>query len=275
MKIGIIGTGSIGSVLTEAFISSGTLLPENIYIYNRSPDKALHLQKSFPGIQVVQTTDQIAQKAKLLFVCVRQPDLKPLLETLSPSLTSDHCVMSTASAVSTEQLETILSCSCGRVIPSVTNAVASGGILYSFGCSCRLDWQTKLIGLLDQISGVAFKADDANVRAASDLTGCGPAFFSKMACMYAEQAAQHGLTKEQGEELAVHMMIGLGEMLKKKEWTLEMLIKRTAAKGGVTGRGLAVIDSYAGELFSSLCRMTQQKAAEDRKEASAEFGITK
>ncbi len=273
MNIGIIGTGSIGTVLTEAFITSSALLPENIYIYNRSPEKALQLRSSFPGVQFCQSVDQVTKKAKLLFVCVRQPDLKQLLETISPLLTTEHCVISTASAVSTDQMEAILSCSCGRVIPSVTNSAASGGILYTFGQSCHSNWQITILRLLKQISGIVFEADDKVVRAASDLTGCGPAFFSKMACMYADQAVHYGLTKEEAEQLAVHMMIGLGDMLKKKEWTLETLTERTAAKGGVTGRGIAVIDSYAGELFSLLCRMTQQKAAEDRKEASAAFGI--
>ncbi|OMP67618.1 pyrroline-5-carboxylate reductase dimerization domain-containing protein [Domibacillus epiphyticus] len=274
MNIGIIGTGSIGTVLTESLITSKAVAPEKIYVYNRSPEKAYQLQKSFPGIHVARNINEIAEEAYLLFVSVRQPDMKPLLETLSKSTTVHHCVISTASAVSTTQMESVLPCSCARVIPSVTNTISSGGILYSFGDSCGIDWQKKVTGLLDKIAGAAFKVDDETIRAASDLTGCGPAFFSKMAKMYAQQTVKYGLENEQAEEMAFHMMIGLGEMLKKKEWSLETLTERTTAKGGVTERGMVVIEEYAVDLFSSLCRMTQKKAAEDRKEASAAFGIT-
>ncbi|MEM1502234.1 late competence protein ComER [Domibacillus sp. 8LH] len=273
MNIGIIGTGSIGTVLTEALMFAAAAEPENIVLHNRTREKALHLKALFPGIHVCQTTKELVKKTQLIFVCVRQPDLKPLLESIEPFLTQEHCVLATASAVSTKQMESIISCSCGKVIPSVTNTVASGGILYSFGDSCENDWQQKVTGLLNQIASVALETDDNIIRAASDLTGCGPAFFSKMAVMYADEAVTYGLTKSQAETLAFHMMIGLGELLKQKDWTLEMLTERTAAKGGVTGRGLTVIESEAGELFASLCRMTQQKAAEDRKEASAAFGI--
>lgn len=273
MKIGIIGTGSIGTVLAEAFLSCATITPENIFLYNRTIEKAQQLKEDFPGAHVCRATEDVVKKAQLIFVCVRQPDLKPLLESIAPFLTDEHCVLSTASAVSTKQMESVIPCPCGKVIPSVTNTAAAGGILYSFGQSCGPDWQKKVIGLLEQIAGVALETDDTIIRAASDLTGCGPAFFSKMAVMYAEEAATYGLTKSQSEILAFHMMIGLGELLKQKEWTLEQLTERTAAKGGVTGRGITVIESDAGELFTSLCRMTQQKAAEDRKEASAAFGI--
>ncbi|WP_046173889.1 pyrroline-5-carboxylate reductase dimerization domain-containing protein [Domibacillus indicus] len=274
MKIGIIGTGSIGTVLAEAFLSSSAVAPEDLFLYNRTIEKAEQLKMTFPGVHVCQTAEETAKKARLLFVCLRQPDLKPLLESIAPSLTAGHCVFSTASAVSIKQMESVLPCPCGKVIPSVTNSAAAGGILYSFGESCGPAWQKHLTGLFEQIAGVALEADDRIVRAASDLTGCGPAFFSKMAVMYAEEAARYGLTKEQAEILSFHMMIGLGELLKQKNWTLEKLTERTAAKGGVTARGLKVIESEAGNLFALLCRMTQQKAAEDRKEASAAFGIT-
>ncbi|MCP3764298.1 NAD(P)-binding domain-containing protein [Domibacillus sp. A3M-37] len=273
MKIGIIGTGSIGTVLAEALLSTSAVAPENIFLYNRTIEKAQQLKTDFPGAHVCRTTEEVVKKARLIFVCLRQPDLKPLLQSIAPFLTAEHCVLSTASAVSIKQMESVIPCPCGKVIPSVTNTAAAGGILYSFGQSCGPDWRKKVIGLLEQIAGVALEADDNVVRAASDLTGCGPAFFSKMAVMYANEAATYGLTKSQAETLAFHMMIGLGELLKQKDWTLEMLPERTAAKGGVTGRGLTVIESEAGELFAALCRMTQQKAAEDRKEASAAFGI--
>ncbi|OLN23419.1 hypothetical protein BTO30_05515 [Domibacillus antri] len=273
MNIGIIGTGSIGTVLTESFIGSKALPPENIYVYNRTHEKALLLQKSFPGIHVCENIEETTEQACLLFVSVRQPDLKPLLEFLSQYVSVYHCVISTASAVSTAQMESVLPCSCARVIPSVTNTISAGGILYSFGESCGIDWKNEVGRLLDKIAGTAFETNDETIRAASDLTGCGPAFFSKMAKMYADETIKYGLTDEQAEKMAVQMMIGLGEMLKTDGWSLETLTQRTAAKGGVTCRGISVIEEHAGDLFSLLCRMTQQKAAEDRKEASAIFGI--
>lgn len=273
MKIGIIGTGSIGTVLAEAMLTSAVIERENLFLFNRTIEKAAQLKKNFPGTTVCTSVKDVLKNAQLIFVCLRQTDLKPVLESIAPFLTSEHCVLSTASAVSIKQMESVLPCPCGKVIPSVTNTALAGGILYSFGKRCGQDWQRDIKNVLESISGVALEIDDRTVRAASDLTGCGPAFFSKMAVMYAEEAAAYGLSKNQAEELAFHMMIGLGELLKQKKWSLEMLTERTAAKGGVTARGLTVIDAEAGELFSSLCSMTQKKAAEDRKEASALFGI--
>ena len=52
MKVGFIGTGSMGSILIEALIVSKALNPEQILAANRSRDKVLKLADRFPAIQV-------------------------------------------------------------------------------------------------------------------------------------------------------------------------------------------------------------------------------
>ena len=47
MKVGFIGT-AMGSLLIDAFIQSGALLPEQIRVSNRSPEKPMHWQNVIP-----------------------------------------------------------------------------------------------------------------------------------------------------------------------------------------------------------------------------------
>ena len=48
MKVGFIGTGSMGSLLIDAFIQSGALLPEQIRVSNRSPESRCSWQNVIP-----------------------------------------------------------------------------------------------------------------------------------------------------------------------------------------------------------------------------------
>ncbi len=49
MKVGFIGTGSMGSILIEAFIQSGALNPEDIIASNRTASKVERLAAAYPA----------------------------------------------------------------------------------------------------------------------------------------------------------------------------------------------------------------------------------
>jgi competence protein ComER len=51
MNVGFIGTGTMGSLLIEAFIASGALLPTQIVISNRTFAKAQALANRFSGLK--------------------------------------------------------------------------------------------------------------------------------------------------------------------------------------------------------------------------------
>ena len=47
MKIGVIGTGNMGTILIEAWLETKTVKPSDLIITNRTPSKALALQKKY------------------------------------------------------------------------------------------------------------------------------------------------------------------------------------------------------------------------------------
>ena len=64
MKIGVIGTGNMGTILIEAWLETKTLNPSDLIITNRTLSKALALQEKYPGIKVTKHSCRIRKTSR-------------------------------------------------------------------------------------------------------------------------------------------------------------------------------------------------------------------
>lgn len=67
MKVGFIGTGSMGSLLIDAFLSSGALNPCDVLASNRSLNKLLELEDRHPGINLCGSNSETATGSDIVF----------------------------------------------------------------------------------------------------------------------------------------------------------------------------------------------------------------
>ncbi|MBM7649970.1 competence protein ComER [Bacillus ectoiniformans] len=273
MKAGMIGTGNMGEILVNALIDSGAIAASDISVINRTKEKALRIQNKHPDITVCDQLAELVRSCDLIFICVKPHDIFPLLDTVKEEFTKEKCAVSITSPVSAAQLESVLSCSCARMIPSITNKAMSGAVLYTFGDSCSSDWRKVIMDCMMKFSGYPVEITEDVTRAASDIVSCGPAFMSYLTRQFIEGAATTGMDKQTAEKLAEYMLIGLGELFKKGEYSLAELEEKVCVKGGVTGKGIEVLEKQTGDMFENLFKATHEKFAEDKLETSAQFGI--
>ena len=252
MHIGIIGTGNMGTILTEAIIDSQAAPQEHIHITNRTIEKALQIKANYPNIHVEETVEEVVSNSEMIFICVKPMDIYPLLIKTSHLLKKDKCTISITSPISVEQLESIVQCSCMRVIPSITNRALSGVCLVTYGTNCSDHWKQKVNSFLSYI-GNPIEIEQQYTRVASDIVSCGPAFFSF-------------LTQE--------MLVGMGTLIKKGHYSLPTLQEKVCVKGGVTGKGIEVLDnSQIEDTFRTVFNVTQRKFAEDQKMINNQFNF--
>ncbi|OIJ16670.1 late competence protein ComER [Anaerobacillus alkalilacustris] len=271
MKIGIIGTGSMGSILIEAFIEANAITPSQLIITNRTPKKALFFKENFPEIKVVETANEVAAKANLIFLCVKPLQFHPLLKDLRSILTDDKIVISITSPISIEQLQSIVPCKVARVIPSITNRALTGTSLVSYGTTCTTIDKEKINNLMKHIS-TPVTIDENITRVASDIASCGPAFFSFLVQSFIDAAVrQTEITEEEATQLASEMVIGLGKLLEKRIFTLPTLQERVSVPGGVTGEGIKVLREEVGDMFDLLFQQTHAKYFEDLEKVKNDF----
>lgn len=272
MKVGIIGTGNMGTILVEAFIDGKAISPSNFYITNRTLKKAEKLQNKFPSIHVCTNASEVIQQSELIFICVKPLDIYPFIKENESVFTKDKCVVSITSPLSVTQLESLVQTACVRAIPSITNRALSGVSLLTFGTMCDEFWKRKIKELFSYIS-IPMEIEQNITRVASDIVSCGPAFFSYITQRFIDGA----VTKTEIEQstatiLAGEMLVGLGELLKKGFYTLPTLQEKVCVKGGITGEGIKVLETELGDVFEKIFDATHEKFKEDLEAINNQFG---
>ncbi|MCM3588861.1 late competence protein ComER [Mesobacillus maritimus] len=273
MKIGMIGTGNMGRILAEALIDGNAVSPSSMIVTNRTLMKAAELKKAYPGITVESSAVAVAEQADAIFVCVKPHDVYPLLQELKQSLTNDKCIISITSPISVDQLESTVTCSVARAIPSITNRALAGVSLITYGKRCSDEWKEQLNSLLHSIS----KPVEINpniTRVASDIVSCGPAFFSYLTQQFILAAVKKTeIDYETATKLTSEMLIGLGELLNREFYTLPTLQEKVCVKGGITGEGIKILESELGAIFEHLFEATHGKFEDDLNKTRDQFGI--
>ncbi len=263
MNVGFIGTGSMGSILIEAFLRSGAISSENMILYNRTLEKAEKVVSRNTGVTIAESVEDLINISDVVFICVRPNDYKPILQQLQQFGRTEQTIVSITSAVLLEDLVAILPNKIIKMIPSITNASLSGAtlIMYDprFSIAEKNVWNRFFAAISQPI-----EIDETFVRVSSDLSSCGPAFFSYLFQNFIESAVkQTGISKESASLLVTEMIIGFGKLLSIGGFTLETLEQRVCVPGGVTGVGLAVLREEIGPLFEHLFQKTHQKYDED------------
>lgn len=263
-RIGFIGTGSMGTILIEALLSSKALSPGQIMIGNRTPAKAERLAELYPGLVVAPSNAELAEAAKVLLLCVKPLEYKVLLEQITPVLTPEHLLITITSPIKLSLLEERVPCAVARVVPSITNAARSGISLCEF--SSRIDEAQKqyILKLFSSISHPTM-VSEAFLRVTSDITSCGPAFLSYILQQMIQEAVNEtGISEDAATYLTTKMFIGMADLLKEDIFTLPSLQQRVCVPGGITGEGLIPLKEGIPGLFTEVYRRTHAKFAEDQ-----------
>lgn len=271
MRIGIIGTGNMGKILTEAILDAKYASPSSMWVTNRTKAKALLLKDKYSNLKIGDSASEVAAYSDLVFICVKPLDVWSVLQDIKPYLTERKCIVSITSPINTGQLESIVCSSVVRAIPSITNRAFSGVSLITYGDNCQKEWKEKVQHLFSKIS-VPVEIEESVTRVASDIVSCGPAFFSYLIQRFTIAAAKETHIEEEiATKLASEMLIGLGELLRQGHFTLPSLQEKVCVKGGITGEGIKVLENELGNMFEHLFQATHAKFDEDLEKVQKQF----
>ncbi len=252
MRVGIIGTGSIGSMLGGLFASVPRL---TVRVYNRSPEKALELSRHWDQIELSGSEAEVMRTCHVIFLCTKAADGRKVLDEFGPSLTPSQILATTISSIPMHELESATPALVVKVIPSITQLNKAGVCLISHGTRFDVRQATMFRELIENI-GTPFDVEESQIRVASDLTSCGPAFLSNFLLRWAAAAAETGHLKAgQAKHLLCQMMMGVATLLE-NDMTLEEILARVAVPGGVTEAGLVATSMDADALFRHLHEAT-------------------
>lgn len=271
MKVGFIGTGSMGGLLIDAFLTSGALAPCDVLASNRSQGRLLALQERHPGI-TLGANRETAAGSDILFLCVKPLEFKSLTDEIASCLHSEQIIVSITSPVQLHHLEGALPSKIAKIIPSITHNVKSGTTLCIFGERITKKDKLELLRLLSYI-GVPLEIPEAHTRIASDFSSCGPAFISHFLERWIEAAvATTGIDEALITRLAGEMLLGTGKLLTEGGFGPQELQERVAVPGGITAEALNHLRISLEGVFERLITTTHDKYDEDVEKLDALFG---
>ncbi|MBB6673946.1 late competence protein ComER [Cohnella nanjingensis] len=269
MKAGFIGAGSMGSLLVSALLRAHAFRPSDVTVSTRTSSKAERLAREYAGLRVASANADAVRDADLVFLCIKPMDYRPVLDEIKPVLTAEQIVVSITSPVTIRQLEDIVPSKVAKIIPSVVNEVGGGASMFMYGTRLTSDDRAYLNGLFAAISRPIEIPED-EVRVASDLSSCGPAFMACLLEQFVEAAVElTGMERSLASRLAAEMLLGTARLLSEPGSTPAELQARVSVPGGITAAALEELRAATAGAFQRVLRTTHQKYAEDLEKVEA------
>ena len=266
MNVGIIGYGSMGKMILEKFAESGIIKYKELFISNRHIEKIHHLTTLY---NVCKTNGELAQKADIIFVCVRPADIKFVLEEIKPNMKDDALVVSLNGSISFEHIEKIVDCKIAKAIPSVTAEVNQSQTLVCFNHRVA-DYDKKELNSILKCMGNVIELPENEMGMGSELVSCMPGFIASIFSVLCQEAKKHTqISKQQVVQMVLNTLCATGNLMLEKDMTFDEVVSRVATKGGITEEGVKIVNeefpAIADTIFLRTLekrRLTAQKAEE-------------
>lgn len=254
MRIGIIGTGSIGGMLAKAWAAAGQA---EVFAYNRTPEKARELAGQAPRLHVAASAEDVARFADLIVVCTKAEDGRSLFRQIGDLVAPSQVLATTISTIAITDLESWTRARVAKIIPSITQSLRSGVLLVSYGSRFDGGEQERFESVLAQVA-TPFAVAESQLRVCSDLTSCGPAFFAAILNTWAEAAANTGeVSRAEAEYLITNTFTSTATLFQ-SGLTAADVLRKVTVPGGVTEAGLEVLNGRLSDVFGELHQKTRE-----------------
>ncbi len=242
-KIGLIGTGNMGSALARA--AAKAVKPEEILLANRTKAKAEALAEEL-GCRA-GTNEEAAKNCKYLFLGVKPGMMADMLAPLKPVLAArdDRFILVTmAAGLSIADIRQMAGgpYPTVRIMPNTAVAVGQG---MTVGCASPevSEEERREFSLLLSASGrFEYLAEDL-IDAAGALSGCGPAYVYLFLEALCDGAVECGLPRAQATHLAAQTLIGAATLLLESGSHPGALKDAVCSPGGSTIAGVHALEA--------------------------------
>ncbi len=259
MQVGIIGFGSMGSMLLHKFAASPAVPRENIYVSNRSKDKLDIVRKRYPSVNVCTTNKEVVQNADIIFVCTRPMEIKEVLDEVKFDLNGNKHVISINGSLSLEAIESVCGGRISKIMPSVTAEINESLTLVCHNRSVMEEDRQRLMRLLE-VFGEVYEIPEEEFGIGAELTSCMPGFLASMFEIMEKEARKHTqLPTDTVRRMLVKTVYATARLLLEKEIGFSETVARVATKGGITEEGVKVLNNHFPAVCEELFSETLQK----------------
>jgi len=231
MRIGFIGAGSMASALARG-------LAEPALVSDPRADRAEALAAEIGG-EVAASNADLAKRSDVVILAHKPAQLEEVARQVGGAAS---VVASIVAATPVAELERAYpGVPIYRFIPNIPVEVGRGVFCYAPGTLAAEGPERALLGLFGRC-GVVIRLDEPLIEPAMALMSCGPAFLALVVEAMADAGARHGLEPRTARRLVAETMGGTAAYLEANDFDAADLRRRVATPGGLTERGLGVLE---------------------------------
>ena len=245
MKTLIIGGGNMGLTYARGFLKSHNVKAENMYILEKSPEKAETL-KSLEVGRVVGTPGTYISDMDLIVMAVKPQDIGKLFNSIREFIDPQQLILSIMAGVTIETLRTGLNAT--KVIRAMPNLPAQIGVGMTVYTSSEEVTRIELVTVQNLLaaSGRTIYVERENmINAATAISGSGPAYVFYFMQSLIESAKEMGFSDSEAELLTYQTFKGAVDLFNKHDYTCEEWISKVSSKGGTTEAAIQGFNSSA------------------------------
>jgi pyrroline-5-carboxylate reductase len=263
MKILIIGGGNMGLTFARSFLATHIVAAENMYILEKSLEKAEELKKQQVG-SIHGEPDNYVTQADLIILAVKPQDSKDLFERIKPYVDPQQVILSIMAGVQINTIsEAIGTRKVVRAMPNLPAQIGVGMTVYTSSQEVTRVELVTVQNLLNATGKAIYVEDEKMIDAATAVSGSGPAYVFYFMQRLIESAKEMGFNQSESELLSYQTFRGAIELFNKYDFSCQEWINKVSSRGGTTEAAINKINELdAGNSFKLGVKAALQRAEE-------------
>ncbi|WP_448205865.1 pyrroline-5-carboxylate reductase [Azospirillum sp. sgz302134] len=263
----LLGAGRMGLALLRGWLSTGVSADE-ITVVDPHPSPELLSVAAETGVRLdTAATGPVANGAvDVLVVAVKPQMVEAAARGIQARLSRDSLVVSIMAGKTLADLRALFpkAGSFVRAMPNLAAAVGRGATVAIPDPNCPPPQLEQAIQLLTGIGSLEWLTDEAQVDAATALSGSGPAYVFYLVECLTRAGLEVGLPPDVAERLARATVEGAGELLRVTGQSAADLRAGVTSPGGTTQAGLSTLmaDGHLQSLLNATLRAAALRARE-------------
>lgn len=236
IRIGVIGTGNMGSAIISGIIKG--ISPDLIKIHDTDPDRVKRVADE-TGVKKADSVDEITSFADIIILAVKPDIIVKVAEKLK---SFDGIIVSLAAGVKLDTLKK----AAGekkliRAMPN-TPALSGCGMTVISAAENITEEETTSVMRLLEYTGRVLLMDEKHMNAVTALSGSGPAYVFTFIQALADAGVKMGLTRNNALLLAGQTLFGSAKMFLDKMENPVKLRDNVTSPGGTTIQALHTLE---------------------------------
>ncbi len=248
MKILIIGGGNMGMTYARGFLKSHIIDLDNLYIMEKSMEKAEELRSLEIG-HVYGVPGEYIKKMDLIVLAVKPQDVSGLFRSIKPYIDRQQLLLSIMAGVKMETIQNALGVT--KIIRAMPNLPAQIGVGMTVYTSSDDVTRIELVTVQNLLSasGKTIYVDRENMlNAATAISGSGPAYVFYFMNSLIQTAKEMGFSQSEAELLTFQTFKGAVDLFNKYDISCEEWIRKVSSRGGTTEAAIKGFREKAVEL---------------------------